>query len=400
MILLLICLNSTSVMGCTTAIISGKFTIDGRPLLFKNRDTDDLQNKLMFFNDGKYEYIGLVDSKDIIGKCVWAGCNSMGFAIMNSATYNLNMSDTTSIEDRGGLLMKEALQTCASLEDFERLLKAANQPIGLQANFGVIDAKGGAAYYEVGNNKCSKFDANDPSTAPFGYIIRTNYSYVGDRKEDYGFIRYQTAEELFNLAYSTHSISFQFLIKDVSRCLKNSLTKVNLTENIPANFESARFIDYQDFIVNYYTSASFVVQGVKKDESPSLSTIWTVLGFPLCSVAIPTWIKGGKELPLVVQADTSGNAPICNMALELKKKIFPLIKGYSRNYINLSVLLNQNNDGILQKLVPLENMIMNEAEQKIKRWRSEGMEIKEIQKFYHYIDNQVKEVYKKDFCLN
>ena len=87
------------------------------------------------------------------------------------------------------------------------------------------------------------------------------------------------------------------------------------------------------------------------------------------------------------------------MALELKKKIFPLIKGYSHNYINLAVLLNQNKDGILQKLVPLENVIIYEAEQKIKHWRSEGIEIKEVQKFYQYIDNQVKEFYKKDFCL-
>jgi len=66
---------SQSVWGCTTAIVSGKFTVDGRPLLFKQRDTPDLENKLMTFSDGKYPYIGLVNTKDTLGKAVFGGFN-------------------------------------------------------------------------------------------------------------------------------------------------------------------------------------------------------------------------------------------------------------------------------------------------------------------------------------
>ena len=33
----------------TTAIVSGKYTMDGRPLLFKHRDSGKLQNKIMYF---------------------------------------------------------------------------------------------------------------------------------------------------------------------------------------------------------------------------------------------------------------------------------------------------------------------------------------------------------------
>ncbi len=202
----------SSLYACTTAIISGKFTVDGRPLLLKHRDTDVLQNKLMFFNDGKYEHIGLINSPDSLGKEIWAGCNSMGFAIMNSASYNLNLKDTTSLKDREGLVMKQALQTCATIEDFEELLRNLPKPLGVEANFGVIDAKGGAAYYETGNFDFKKFDVNDPIIAPFGYIIRTNFSFTGDRKEDYGLIRYQTAEELFNIAsiYNCIRMSLHF----------------------------------------------------------------------------------------------------------------------------------------------------------------------------------------------
>ena len=74
---------------CTTAVISGKATDDGRPLLLKNRDADALQNKLVYFFDGKYKFIGLVNSSDKENSEVWCGFNATGFGIMNSASYNL-----------------------------------------------------------------------------------------------------------------------------------------------------------------------------------------------------------------------------------------------------------------------------------------------------------------------
>ncbi|MBU0560243.1 MAG: hypothetical protein KJ799_17120 [Bacteroidetes bacterium] len=58
--------------------------------------------------------------------------------------------------------MKLALQTCESLEDFERLLTSLPKPMGLDANFGMIDAYGGACYYETGNYDFLKYDANYP----------------------------------------------------------------------------------------------------------------------------------------------------------------------------------------------------------------------------------------------
>ena len=84
-----------SVNPCTTAVVSGKATDDGRPLLLKNRDADALQNKLVYFFDGKYRFIGLVNSEDKDNKDVWCGFNAAGFGIMNSASYNLKINDTT-----------------------------------------------------------------------------------------------------------------------------------------------------------------------------------------------------------------------------------------------------------------------------------------------------------------
>ena len=204
-----------SIFPCTTAVVSGKATDDGRPLLLKNRDADALQNKLVYFFDGKYRFIGLVNSEDKENKDVWCGFNAAGFGIMNSASYNLKINDTTTISDLEGRIMKLALETCATLEDFEKLLNDLPKPLGVEANFGVIDATGGAAYYETDNFKFIKYDVNDPSVAPNGYLIRTNYSVAGEDNKGYGYIRYATASGLFENQTKDGKLSFEFLINYV-----------------------------------------------------------------------------------------------------------------------------------------------------------------------------------------
>ncbi len=390
--------NSVS-HACTTAIISGKYTRDGRPLLFKHRDTSKLQNKLMVFTDGKYKYIGLVNSIDSLGSNIWAGVNSAGFAIMNSASYNLNLNDTTKVKDREGIVMKMALQNCATVEDFEEMLRIMPKPLGVEANFGVIDARGGAAYFETGNYSFTKFDVNDPSVAPFGYIIRTNYSYVGAREKDYGLIRYQTAEELFNLASQTHALSVRFLLQDVSRCLKHSLTGRDLTKELPPDGERVRFVDFRDFIPRHSSASTVVVQGVKAGESAALTTMWTILGFQLCSVAIPCWVSGGNQLPQIMTADFPHNAPLCDMALTLKERCFPMKRGSGKYYLNLGAVINQKNDGILQKLRPVEDLIIQKAEDRLEVWRHTGIDARQVQKFYRWVDETVRDAYLKNFGL-
>ena len=124
--------------ACTTAVVSREASATGRAMLWKNRDADGSDNQVVFLADGKYPYVGLVNRGDTMGLQIWAGVNAAGFAIMNSASYNLESGDTVG----EGTLMKLALQTCASVEDFEALLAKSNSGgRDVSANFGVIDAK-------------------------------------------------------------------------------------------------------------------------------------------------------------------------------------------------------------------------------------------------------------------
>ena len=146
---------------CSTAVISGAASADGRPILWKNRDTDNLLNRVVFVAEAPYSYLGVVDAADASGRRVYVGLNAAGFAIMNTVAYNLpEKSDEAA--DLEGTIMADALRLCRTVDDFENYLKKNAGPgLGSQANFGVIDAAGGAAVFEVHNNGCRRLDASN-----------------------------------------------------------------------------------------------------------------------------------------------------------------------------------------------------------------------------------------------
>lgn len=381
-------------IACTTAIISGKYTKDGRPMMWKVRDSDYAKNSLMYFNDGKYSYVGLINSEDAEGKQVWGGSNSAGFSIMNSASFNVNQGDTTSKKDLEGYFMRKALQTCATLEDFEELLKSNPKPMGLAAHFGVIDAKGGAAFYEVNNYTFTKFDANDPAVAPNGYVLRTNFSFTGKKDVGYGFVRYQTAQELFFDADGKGSLDYQTLIQKFSRCFRNPIINRDYRaeyEKIPAG---DYFVSSDDLITRNGTTSVILVHGVKANESPELTTIWTMVGFPNTCIALPTWVKGGQNLPKMLTRDSSlGNSPLNQMSLQLMEQCYPIKRSGGDRYLQISKLINLEKTGYVQKIEKVEQDIFRRTEENLTAWRTQKISDKDIASFYQWLDSLVQKNY-------
>ena len=169
--------------ACTSAVISGRATKSGRPLLWKHRDTGTEWNHIEYFKGEKYAFQALVNSKDESRKEAWAGANEKGFAIMNTASYNMKPDSLKYLPENEGITMKAALGVCATVDEFEEFIKNMPLPRALETNFGVIDAEGGAAYFEVWDYGYTKFDVNDVALAPNGYIIRSNYSFSGVQDE-------------------------------------------------------------------------------------------------------------------------------------------------------------------------------------------------------------------------
>ena len=398
---LLFLLTVATGFACTTAVISGKATKDGRPMLWKNRDTGAVKNKIMIFHDGKYTYTGLVNSGDKTGKSIWIGYNSAGFAIMNSASYNLN-NDTIRQTGGEGRLMKRALQTCATVDDFEKLLHSLPRPIRLEANFGVIDAKGGAAYFEVGNFKVFKIDANDQAVAPNGYLIRTNYSFMGTPGKGGGYIRYVSTQKVLEKAVDNGGVTIKTIMQDATKNLHHSLTGTNLWDYVSLPAGHQKMVWFRDYVPRGISASSCMVQGVKAGQNAALTTMWTDLGWPLASVTIPVVLSKESTLPVVMQYDKQyKDAPLCHFALALKSRCYTYKWGTSsKYYMNVNALLNADKTGILQILKPLDNQLIAESKVVIGKWVDAGkVNQKELDALYLQIDKQVRDFYKEHFGL-
>jgi hypothetical protein len=386
-LLLLVVVSVWQTEACTTAVISGKYTKDGRPIIWKLRDTESFENKMMYFTDGKYPYIGLINSNDEKGEQVWGGSNAMGFAIMNSASFNVNMQDTTSLKDQEGRFMKLALQQCANLEEFEQLLKDTPKPMGLAAHFGVLDADGNVAFYEVNNHTFTKFDANDPAQAPNGYILRTNYSFTGKKDIGYGFIRFQTAQDIFYQADACGEMNARTIIQNFSRCLKHPVLKRDFRKEFETVPYGENFVNSGDLITRHGSSSMIMIEGVKEGEDKDMATIWTQVGFPNTSIALPVWVKGGKNLPKVLLADGKENCPLNAMAMELKNRCYPISRSAGYKYLKVSELINAEKTGTIQKLEKAEENLFKFTELNQEKWRSNKTTKQEIEEFYNWLDN-------------
>ncbi len=392
-------LADQSVNACTTFIISGKYTEDGKPILFKHRDADVLDNALNVFEDGKYRYIGLVNSNKEWDKMVWGGYNSAGFAIINSAAYNNNTGDTTKLKDQEGVIMKLALMYCKTLRDFENLLDTLRKPLGADANFGVIDAGGGAAYYETGNFRYVKYDVNDPGVAPKGYLVRTNHSFSGTPDAGYGYVRYNTAVASMEEASASHSFTPRYLFNHISRNLTHSLTHTNLMDNMAENRSIPDFRFFIDYIPRVSTSASILIVGATDEKHVNDMVMWTIPGFPFTSVAIPVWLKGGSKLPDIVSMKGNLHSPLCDAALKLKEACFPVIRDRGQNYINIAAVVNRQNTGYIQMLQPVEDTVFIKTNQMMAELDNVPLPENRIQEFYHWLDGYLDKSYQKLFNI-
>ena len=336
--------------ACTSAIFTGKSTPDGRPLLWKHRDTGELNNRIEYFpagNGRKYGFIGLVNS-DVQDGEVWTGTNEVGFSIMNTASYNLQ-SEPAKLEDQEGVVMYQALGSCKTLADFEKMLDKMKKPRGVEANFGVIDAEGGAAYYEVNNTEWRKVDVNDPKIAPEGFLVYTNHSYTGRKDDGMGYVRYNTANIITHNAWIRgEKFTPQWIFNNLSRSYYNSLLGIDLNKN-PELAPEGWFVD-QDFIPRRSTSASIVVKGVKKGENPDKTVMWTILGYPPCGIAVPLKVADGFNQPEgVMKKEGSNNCRLCDEALARRAEVFPLSRGNGKYYFNV-----RKAQEFMRELAPIE----------------------------------------------
>ena len=309
-------------LGCTSMIVSGAYTADGRPLMWKHRDTGATNNFLARVEprDGRHGYVGLFNGGDSLLAEAWMGMNDAGFSIMNTASYNL-APDTAKYVDQEGAVMSLALQECATVDDFERMLAGLPKPMGVQANFGVIDGRGGAAYFETDDHGWTRYDVGD------SLLVRTNFSVSGREGEGMGYIRYATALHLSEEPMKSRSFTPLTFTEDMSRSFYHGL--------MGRDMYGDDYVVNQDFIPRDISTSSLVVVGVKPGDDPSGIRMWGALGYPPCSAG--RWISL-EEIPDGFGPDGEWESVACREAMDLRKTLWPFTGGSGKKYIDLKKL--------------------------------------------------------------
>jgi hypothetical protein len=321
--------------ACTTAVVAAAATTRGRPLLWKNRDADDHLNQIIYCADGKYAYIGLVNKGDAAGLNIWAGTNSEGFSIMNAASYNLEVDKDTKGE---GAFMKLALQSCVSVGDFQALLEKTNAGgRDVSANFGVIDAGGGACYFEAGTHSYKRFNADDPLLGGRGILVRTNYSESADLEKGTGFLRRDRAAQLLFALSKDNKLTAESLLREVGRDQANE--KINsypLTS--PRKKGPAGFAYTGDSICRYDTASAVVFEGSVPGDPASRTTAWVILGLPSGGVAVPVWASAGDVPP---EMRPGPDPTLLNATFgEVRDLLYPDYRGDQKKYLDVDSLIN------------------------------------------------------------
>lgn len=354
---------ATPALACTAAVILGSATIDGRPLLWKNRDTGTRDNEIVRFApreiDGKTT-LAFVAVTNAGSTLPWGGLNEAGFAIINTLTKDM------AGEGRGpgnGSFMREALRWCRTVEDFEAQLERTAGRRSTVATFSVIDANGRGVTFEVGPDRHVAFDAADPAVAgascAAGVVVRSNFTYTaqglapGDRAGEIATKSYRRYARAGELLGGGDKIGLSYMFETVMRDQANQQ---------PA--EGTALIDTRETISRRTSVCGILIQGVRPGEDPRLSTMWVMLGEPTLGVAVPAWATMERTSEIVDGAKTS---PLCDAAGALRDRLYTETDDGAR--LDRSRLPGVHEDTLLA-----EREIITQTAEALDRWRRQGVD--------------------------
>ncbi len=292
--------------------------------MWKHRDTGTEHNFIDRVEaPGHIGYVALFNGGDSLRCEAWMGMNDAGFMIMNTASYNL-APDTAKIKDREGEVMRRALEICRTVDDFTTLLDTLPRPMGVQANFGVLDASGAGGYFETDDVGYTPFLLSDSLPV----IIRTNYSFSGNDTDGYGYIRYQNARHLLGDKLDTGGIEPADFTEGLSLSFYHSMLDCDVLAD-----ETMHWAIDQDFIPRRSSSASIVMVA---GETPADNYMNVRLGYPPVADLYTVTLS---DIPEAVLPTADGlRAPACNESIERKRLAFPIQRGSGPHYIDLDYL--------------------------------------------------------------
>ncbi len=364
-------LLGADLLACTTAVVSAGASASGRPMLWKQRDASDPYNRIVHVKDGvQIAYTALFPTSDSLCTLAYAGINVAGFGVMNNLSYNLR-PDSLGFDTKAGPLMALALGCCRTVDDFERLLREKERPMLLSTNFGVVDAEGGAAYFEVSDYDYTRFDVE-----PGGYLFRTNYSLTGEEGRGRGFARYETMASLM-AARKTFGPEFFFRV---------GRSYLNGGDDALSGVYRG-WLNEHDFIPRSTTTACVVIEAPGAGDAPDSGLMWCAPGYTPCCYAIPVWVAAGENIPRCLTGTAEANRLAAALYLSVHSDKDEIKK------VDIASLRR-----VLRSVRRAEGREFRKGRRLDRRMRRSGYDGPAVERFNRRSDNRFKH-YKHRFAL-
>ncbi len=365
-VLILLTVLPCYVFSSTVAMVGGSATVDGRPLLIKNRDNSANANQEYYFNDvGPYSYIA-VTYAGVIDQA-WFGVNELGFAINNADAWNLTSSIPGPDDD--GDIMDLALRICQTVEDFQAIIDSTDiSGRTLPTTYGVIDATGAGAFFEVDDHNHWRFDLDDPAAAPNGYMVRANFAYEGGSYH-LGQHRHDRVTALLDSGYAAGIITHDYVSMIIQQDIVNEET-----DPYPLPFDGRErplpygLLHTHDAINRDITRSGGVIQGIIPGEDPLLSTLWAIVGEPTATISLPLWAKAGST---PVEFDGPEFSALNLKAQEFRDYLYQ--RNWAEDAIDTWRMIDDRGEGLLPFLNSLEARYADTGDSALAVWRTQGM---------------------------
>ena len=278
--------------ACTSAAVSAARSSEGVPLLWKHRDSKFSNTRVDYVSGGKYAYTAVVPNNDEYRGSIYAGINEKGLAFMSLTTYSLPCATeeewkACTRKNAKGSMQRLGLRNCATVDEFEDMLRTTKRKNKYNSNIGVADGTGAAAYFEIWDLGYRRYDVSEREE---GFDVRANFSFADTLKG-----KRNASERRYNLIMkemSAHKGKFtpQQLI-GYSRSY-NSIKFGNVLEN-----------NDKYYCANHTVPRSSTVGAFVMVCDAKCPRMLVMNGHSVSSLAVPVYVQAGTNIPKCVHGD-------------------------------------------------------------------------------------------------
>ncbi len=338
----------------TIGVATGSCTVDGRPLLFKNRDRTDAWPPDVIF------YLGLAGEYSFVYHNTYSHGHTQARMGINTAGFGIGNTDSENLQGAGvgmnnGELIMHALKYCATIQDFRNMLDSTNGARRVHAHIGVIDSTGAGSLFEVDGFTYVELMVVD-SAATMANTAKFHPNAGPPASGSTSPQREGRVAELFSLA-PNGVMDYRYFVEEIMQ----DFSETQAIENM---MPVGQYLT-NPVISRYKTVAGAVIRGCKPGDNPLIeSTMWLAMGEPSLSIVLPFFPNVPVTFAFV--RPTAGDGGMAGSTDRMRQLVYSYANGrYGDHWADTYRLVD-----IRSYTFPLEDSLFHNYEQQLPVWRS------------------------------